>query len=135
SVANISVMGKAARNSYEEQYIEGYVRNSSLGTLSNIDVTLTVSGANTFTDTYKILNISAGQTATVPFTYSPTAQGNTSITISIPIDQNNANNSFVRTQSVTCNVLAHNPPTGSYTSALGFPATANVEGAYWVSPF
>lgn len=135
SVANILVMGKAARNSNEEQYIEGYVRNSSLGTLSNIDVTLTVSGANTFTDTYKILNISAGSTATVPFTYSPTAQGNTSITISIPNDQNNANNSFVRTQSVTCNVVANNPPTGTYTSALGFPATSNVSGAYWVSPF
>ncbi len=102
--------------------VRAVVRNSSNVTQNNIPVTLNVAGANIFVDTQTITSLGAGVTTTVSFAaYSPTVPGSNTLTISVPSDQNNLNNSGTFNQTVTCNEWGLNPAPGNYTAtSVGF---------------
>jgi hypothetical protein len=100
---------------------EAIVRNNSVGALTNVPVSLNISGANTFAATQTVASIAAGATATVSFnSWSPLAQGAQTVNVSIPSDQNNANNSKDFLATVTCSVGGYNENPKPFTTSVGF---------------
>ena len=75
--------------------IRGVVRNAGSNALTTaIPVTLTISGANTYTQTQNVASLAFGATEVVAFPgISLPNVGQNTVTISVPSDGNNANNS------------------------------------------
>lgn len=90
------------------QTVTSQITNTSVGTLSNIPVTLNITGANPFTTTQTITSIAAGATETVLFTNVPTVNtGSQTITVSIPADEDISNNTLVFNQQVQCDTIGY----------------------------
>ena len=120
-VLDVIAAGKVTKLFNTPQTISALVRNASAGALSNIAVGLGVSGANTFADNVIIPSLAAGASAMVSFNpFNPQTLGLNTISVSVLPDDNNANNLVSKTQSVTCNYVAANPPAGSYSAGVGF---------------
>lgn len=100
---------------------DAIIRNNSVGALTNVPVTLNISGANTFAATQTVASIAAGATATVSFnTWSPLAQGVQTVNVSVPSDQNNGNNGKDFMATVTCSVGGYNENPKAFTTSVGF---------------
>lgn len=120
----VNAPGKVSQTTGTQHTITANVFNGSNTTLNNISVDLTITGSNTFTANTVVPSLAAGAVTTVVFpAYNPTVLGISNIGVTVPNDQNNANNAVSFTQSVTCNVMATGPasfaPT-SYSSGVGF---------------
>lgn len=90
------------------QTVTSLIANTSQGNLTNIPVTLAVTGANPYTVTQTIPSIAAGATSTLLFDNVPTGTlGAQTLTVSIPADQNNTNNSRTFTQQVQCDTISY----------------------------
>ncbi len=127
SVTYLAGPGKVSKLMGAAHTVTAQIRNNSNIALSNIPVTLSVTGANAYTETRTVTSIGAGSFQTVAFTgFNPTVSGLNSMTATIPSDQLNTNNeSLVWQQSVTCNEGASNPPNAaaSFTGTnYGFTA-------------
>jgi len=123
--------------------LSAIVKNVSSGPLSNIPVTANMTGANTFANTQTITSLAAGASTTVNFGsgWMPLTQGASTITVSVPADQNNANNSMSFSNMATCNTGGFAQDPASYLQSVGFgtlsgilstsvqlPTSANVTG-------
>ncbi len=121
SITKFDVPGKVAKLFGLGSQIVAEVKNSSTINKSNIAVTLSVSGANSHVETQTITSLNAGLSATVGFSsFNPTVNGLNNMSVSIISDDNDDNNQFVRTQSVTCNIYADNQNT-TIGGGVGFP--------------
>ncbi len=121
SVELINSLGTVPAVLSSPMAIAAVVRNNSTGTLNNINVSCNMAGANTFANSQMVSSIAAGATATVNFApWTPLALGANTITVSVPADQNNANNTKLFKNTVTCNTggYAENPVV--YTTSIGF---------------
>ncbi|MGE0568720.1 MAG: hypothetical protein AB7O73_12280, partial [Bacteroidia bacterium] len=101
------------------------VKNMAGVTATNVQLDLQMAGANNFTTQAIIPSIAPNATimATIPG-FTPTNQGLSTVTISVPSDENNTNNMAVTNQSVTCEVLCAAPASlavGDYSTGVGFP--------------
>ncbi len=88
------------------QVIKANIVNRGANAQASVPVTLNVTGADTFTDTQNALAVAGcGGTASVTFlAYAPSAStGDDIITVSVPADSVNSNNSMSRTFSKTTN--------------------------------
>ena len=95
-------------NIISTQTVTSQITNTSVGTLSNIPVTLNIAGANPYTITQTIPSIAAGATEMLLFNNVPTSNlGSQTITIAIPADENNANNTQVFNQQVQCDTIGY----------------------------
>ena len=95
-------MGKLALGHSNSHMVSAYISNNGTNPVSNIPVTLTVSGVNTFTNTQTIPSLAAGQGTLVSFpAYSPVALGNNNVSVSVPADDVNGNNSKSITQVIS----------------------------------
>ncbi|MBX3164652.1 MAG: T9SS type A sorting domain-containing protein [Bacteroidetes bacterium] len=100
--------------------IVAIIKNSSNATLPSSTASLSVTGANPFTDVQNVPTLAAGATATVTFAaFNPTVLGANTVSVYVGSDQNNANNSAIYSQSVTCGMVSNNPAVSSYTSGGG----------------
>jgi hypothetical protein len=130
SVTRFDAPGKVSKLFGAGHSITAQVRNNSNSTLSNVNVSLTVSGANSFNNTQTVTSIAAGAVASVTFApFNPTTNGANSMSVIVANDQNNSNNSLPWTQSVTCDEFANSPPlvAGSFSQQTwGF----NTSGIY-----
>jgi len=117
------------------QTVTATIKNSSIGPLTGVTVTLNVTGANTFNNVQTLSTpLAGGATAVVLFPgFNPTANGLNTMSVSTSPDQNLNNNSVVWTQSVSCTDIAIHPPVsaGSYTSQ-GYGAGAATSGLIYV---
>jgi len=96
------------RNLQTTQTVTSFITNTSLGTLTNVPVTLDVTGANPYTATENIASIAAGATDTVLFTGVPSGNlGSQTLTVSIPADELPINNSQIFTQQVQCDTISY----------------------------
>lgn len=120
SASNLMAEGKSSIVAGTSQTVSATIRNSSNIAKSNIGVGFGVSGTTTYTAATLIPALAAGQSTIVSFAYTPTVTGVSNMTIGVAGDQNNINNATFWTQNVTCNNKAFNPPTGTYTTPLGF---------------
>jgi len=116
--------------------IKALIRNSSSTTQNNINVSLNVTGANIFANTQTITSMAPGTTSTVTFPlFNPQTLGANTVSVSVPPDQNNVNNSATYAQSVTCNEWAQNPASGSYTSnSVGFGTGSGILATPFLNP-
>ena len=94
--------------------VSALVINRGRNAQTNVTVSLAVTGANTFNTTATLASIGAGDTASVVFPgYTPTVTGSNTITVSVPNDDYNGNNSGTYAQLVTTDALSYaegNPP-------------------------
>jgi hypothetical protein len=102
------------------QSISGIVKNNSNTSLSNIPVTLSITGANSYTNTQTIPSLASGASISVVWNAIPaTNSGTNTIQLSVPSDQNNNNNSKSLLQGVSCDTLGFVNRGGS-TGGVGF---------------
>jgi hypothetical protein len=98
------------------------VKNNAGVTMTNISPTLTMSGANVFSTTTNIASLAAGASTIAIFpAYTPTTQGMSTVSIAVPVDENNTNNTNSITHSVTCNYLNTGPnsPIANFSQGVG----------------
>jgi hypothetical protein len=128
SVLSMSALGKVDKLITSSQNITAVVKNSSNVAKTNFTVGLNVTGANPYSNVQTIANFAAGSAVQVSFgPYAPTVNGVSTMSISIDPDQISTNNSLTWTQEVTCDMESNSPPSGTYTSGVGFPgATGNI---------
>jgi len=104
-----------------QQTIRANVINNGADTLTNLPVTLTITGANSFTDTQTVPTLApCGGQATVLFApYTPGAIGNGTVTVSVPADTVSANNSLARSVNNTQKAYSHKFPGSTASGGVG----------------
>ncbi len=130
SVQLIKSHGKIPLTMYAPYSFTAVVKNMASVAMTNVQVDLSMSGANNFTTTTTIPNINPGATLNAVFpAFTATAQGMSTITVSVLPDENNANNVATTSQSVTCETLINTPATfndASYNSGVGFNTASGI---------
>ncbi|QEC45510.1 T9SS type A sorting domain-containing protein [Pseudobacter ginsenosidimutans] len=101
------------------------VRNNSNQTRNNINVTMNVSGINSTTATDLIAAIAAGDSAEVTFEAPVANQGSQTITISIPGDNDNTNNTCSRIQTLDCSSFQY-ASNENDSDSMGLPSTGGI---------
>jgi hypothetical protein len=122
AVQTIYSLGKVPAATPQE--VQAVVTNAGSATLSNLAVSLNVTGANTFTDSKTIASLAPGTSTIVTFsTFTPTAVGNNTLTVTVPTDAIATNNSRTYTQAVTANTFSYaNNTAFGLNSGIGFAA-------------
>ncbi len=125
----ILTLGKLPRTALPHA-VQAVIINPGTTSLSNVAVTLTVTGANSFTNTQTITSIPVGEGALATFTLPTTfVAGDNVLTVTVPVDGNNANNSVSTRQTVTNNgVFSYVPSDLTNTSTGSFGAVNNAAG-------
>lgn len=91
-VSTIFTQGVLAQNN--PHVVSARISNIGSAAATNLQVTLTVSGNTTFTNTQTITSLASGATALVNFAaFTPTATGAVTVNVAVPSDDNNGNNS------------------------------------------
>ncbi len=117
--------GKFAKNHLSPHTVQALIFNYGTQAQTNVPVSLSITGANTYTTTYTIPSIGAGEEMIVNLSgFSPQNLGINDVTVSLPNDLNNSNNSASYYQEVTLTEISYADTSGIITS-LGF---GNTEG-------
>jgi hypothetical protein len=105
--------------------VQAYIKNQGAVTIYNTPATLNIAGANSFTNVKTIDSILAGSQSLVTFdNFVPTSVGANTVTVSIPSDENNTNNSLVKSLETNLNTYSYAQGTihdggVGFTSATG----------------
>ncbi len=87
---------------------QALVTNMGSAAQTNLAVTLTVSGATTYTNTQTVATLAPGASTTVTFTYPVSATtGTNTLAVSIPADELATNNTQAFAQTVSANTLSY----------------------------
>ena len=112
--------------------VTALIKNFGGTTANNLNVTLNITGANTFTDVQTITTLAPDASQLVTFTsFSPAVLGNNTVTVSIPADDFTDNDSKSSSQIVNENTWSYADETdpfgatGSTTSTVDFAAKFN----------
>ncbi|MBD2766833.1 T9SS type A sorting domain-containing protein [Hymenobacter sp. BT664] len=104
--------------------VQAVVTNGGLQPLTNLPVTLSVSGASAFTHTQLVATLAPGASATVSFApYTPSAVGSNTVTVTVPTDDGPTNNAQTYAQLVTANTLAYLSDGQPVTGSVGLGGT------------
>ena len=88
--------------------VSANIINNGSNTLTNLDVTLNITGANTFTDVQNISSLAPGASSKVTFAgFTPTVTGFNNVSVSLPADDFNADNTFAVSQEITNNAYSY----------------------------
>ena len=88
--------------------ISANVVNNGSGTLTNLNINLDITGANTFSDAQTIASLPPGASAVVTFNaFTPAATGFNTVTVSLPADDFSDDNSRSVGQEVTTNAYTY----------------------------
>ena len=119
-VGDIFALGEASLYHSNPQKIGVNIKNSGYNDLTNIPVTLNISGANTFADTQYISGLNSGESAVVYFSdFSAVSNGSTIITVSLPDDDYNADNTKSWSQNTNDNMCNYSSAAAAI-SGYGF---------------
>ncbi|PBQ34282.1 hypothetical protein CNR22_21740 [Sphingobacteriaceae bacterium] len=110
------------------QEVLALVKNNSLNALTNIPVTLSVTGANSYINTQTVATLAPGATTVVVFpAHQSTVSGANNMTVTVPSDQYVYNNGLIWTQTVTCADYGNNPPVAASSfSSESYGAQATI---------
>ena len=135
AMANIYALGKVSSTYGSPVTVRALVRNVGSSTQTALPVTLTVAGATTFTNTQTIASLAAGTSTTVTFTaYPVTTAGVNTLTVSVPADDNAANNSQAYSQTVTAGSQGYVDATQAFVATgVGVGATNGVLAVRYTS--
>lgn len=107
-------------NTIQSNVIRTIVKNTGINTLSNLLVTLDISGANTFTTTKTITTLNPGDSTLISFnSFVPLFLGINSISVYTPADDDNSNNVANWQQEVTYNTFYY-ADTSTVAGNFGF---------------
>ncbi|MFD2784799.1 T9SS type A sorting domain-containing protein [Hymenobacter rubripertinctus] len=108
-VTTIYTMGKLAVPNSLPHVVSAVVTNNGSAPLTSLPVTLTVGGANTFVNVKTVASLAVGASQTVTFDAYPTplVLGTNTVTVSVPADGDNTNNSLPYTQEITADQVAY----------------------------
>ncbi len=120
-VAAVYSYGELPRGRVPAQAIQAVIINNGALTQTNLAVTLNVTGSQTFTDTQIIPTLAGcGTMATVTFAnFTPSPNGNDTITVSVPADDVVANNSMSKALKVTPNSYDLRTPGSTTAGGVG----------------
>ncbi len=117
SVAQVFSLGKLPISNSVPHIVSATITNNGTAALSSLPVTLTISGANSFTDVQIIPSLVAGASTTINFTaYTAALVGADNVNVTVPSDDDNTNNSKTVTQLANNNTWSYaqgNIPTGN----------------------
>lgn len=120
SVRAVYSQGRIALPFYLADSIRANISNPGTNTITNLTVTLDITGANTYSTTANIASLAPGANTTVSFApFTPTNIGNSLVTVSVPFDDNNANNTATYGMSVGSNRMAYTDTTQGVTGSNG----------------
>ncbi|MEZ5047461.1 MAG: GEVED domain-containing protein [Chitinophagaceae bacterium] len=122
SVANIYTLGKLPIEFGAPTTIQASIKNEGVLTQTNIPVSLNISGANIFSDVQTIPSLAPGASVIVDFApYSPISLSTGDIVeVTLPSDDNIANNLKQWSMDVTQNVYSYKNPAVGNTGGVGF---------------
>jgi hypothetical protein len=122
AVSFVAALGELPRGLVPAQAIKAVITNNGLNTQTNLQVSLNVSGANTFTDMQTIPSLAScgGQTTVTFASYTPTVAGSDVITVSIPADDVAGNNSVSKTMNITPLDYSYKHPGSTASGGVGF---------------
>lgn len=107
-ISAIYTLGKLPKPNGLPHTIKASISNEGKNNLTNLVVTLSISGANTFSSTVTIPFLAALNNTTISFApFSATYSGNNTVTVSIAADDDNANNMKTMTQLVNSNTWSY----------------------------
>jgi hypothetical protein len=120
AVRTIYTMGKVASPTALPQPVSAAVSNLGTATQTNIPVVLNVTGANPFTFNATVARLAPGATALVPLGNLPATMtaGNNLLTVSVPTDGDNTNNSATYGQIVSATRLSYIDPAKSASGSF-----------------
>lgn len=126
-VTIVYTLGKLPLNFGSGHVVQAVITNGGTSTLTDLAVNLSITGANTFSNVQTISSLASGASQTVSFApFTPTTAGANVITVTVPADAVNTNNSFTWNQEVTQNLFSYKNPSASneaggvgFTSATG----------------
>ena len=117
-VSQIYALSNASLNFSNPQTISVNIMNTGKNNASNIEVVLNISGNNTLTDTVTVSSLNSGDNIMVSFaSYNPSVLGNSVISVSVPSDDYNGDNSLSWNQNVSPTNISYtssNPPNNAY---------------------
>ncbi|MCF8373289.1 MAG: right-handed parallel beta-helix repeat-containing protein [Bacteroidales bacterium] len=101
-------LGQYPMGAGDNHVVKAIVKNLGNDTQYNVPVTLTVSGANSFTTVATIDSITFAGVDTVQFSpFTATTIGLDDVTVTVPPDMDSTNNSFSYWQNVNANQIAY----------------------------
>lgn len=107
-VTEVYTMGKLPIPFGTPHTVQAYIKNQGAATLYNYPATLTITGANNFTDVVTFDSLLPGVRTLVTFnSFTPSNLGMNNITVSVPADQNNINNSITKTNLIHPNTYSY----------------------------
>ncbi|MCF8428146.1 MAG: T9SS type A sorting domain-containing protein [Bacteroidia bacterium] len=93
AVRAVYAQGKIALPFYRPDSIKANILNTGINTITSLTVTLNITGANFYTTTASISSLAPNANATVAFApFYPSSLGQNLISVTVPTDDNNANN-------------------------------------------
>ena len=129
SVVYVISLGSLAQPLVGPQTVQAVVTNKGASALSNLPVTFNLTGAEIFSNTQNVATLAAcGGTTTVTFApFTPSAIGSDTVTVSVPADDNNANNSGSKPLNETFNLYSYKHPGTTASGGVGVnsPNTAD----------
>jgi hypothetical protein len=129
--------GKIASPTALPQAVRVYIANQGTATQTNIAVTLTISGANTYTVTGTVASLAAGAQGYLTLANLPATlnAGTNTVTATLANDDNNANNTVSTTQLVTATRLSQIDPSKAYDGAFsGYSNSSTVFVTKFILP-
>ena len=108
AVRNVYSMGIISKTHSNPHVVKARISNLGTTTFTNRPVTLSVTGANSFSNTQTIASLAPGASTIVTFAgYNSTSTGTNTVTVSVPADGNLSNNSLSVSQSVNNNAASY----------------------------
>ena len=135
SVTNVYSMGSLPKGYGDPHAVRARVYNGGAFTMTSFNVTMNITGANTFSDVQTIASLAPGASTIVTFAgFNPANTGINTITVSVPNDDVNSNNSASWDQDVTANIYSYKNPLQSNFGGVGFnSATGDFVGKFAAS--
>ena len=107
-VSNIYTLGKLPLPNADNQVITANISNTGDNALTNINVTLDITGANTFTNTQVIPSLAIGASTIVTFPAATfTNTGINNVSVYVPSDDNTSNDFNTVTQTANANTWSY----------------------------
>ena len=107
-VTQVYTLGKLPVGYGTPHIISALITNVGNTDLTNKDVTLNITGDNTFSNVQNIASLTAGASTTVYFSgYSPTIEGTQQIEVTVPNDDVLSNNSLTKNITTTLNSYSY----------------------------
>ncbi|MDP2187554.1 MAG: SusE domain-containing protein, partial [Sphingobacteriaceae bacterium] len=120
-VVTLFAKGRNPRVYGAPETIQAIVKNNGYQARTNLAVTLNIAGANTFSNVQTISSLASDSSQLVTFApFTGTAIGFNNMTVSVPADENNANNAKTWAQEQTDSIFSYNDSVTVGNGAVGY---------------